>query len=60
MDRRTIITLALILFVVLGAFAFLIFNPNARSAMQKNLEASSQQAAEEAKLDNNSGTKRNN
>ncbi len=40
MDRRTIITLGIILFVIIGAFAFLFTNPAAKKAMQKNIEQS--------------------
>jgi len=51
MDRRTVITLGFIMFVIIGAFAFLIFNPHAQKAMQKNLDESTNQAAQEAGLD---------
>lgn len=40
MDKRTIITLGIILAVIIGAFSFLIFNPTARDAAQKNIESS--------------------
>ena len=40
MDRRTIITLGSILVLIVAGFSFLIFNPSAKEAMQKNLEAS--------------------
>lgn len=43
MDRRTVITLGIILAVILGAFAFLIFNPTAQQAMQKNIKESAKQ-----------------
>ena len=40
MDKRTVITLGSILILVIAGLAFLIFNPSAKEAMQKNLEAS--------------------
>jgi len=50
MDRRTVLTLGFILVLIAGAGAFLIFNSNARDAMQKNLDTQTRQAAEEAGL----------
>jgi hypothetical protein len=51
MDRRTVITLGIILAVIIGAFSFLIFNPGARQAMQKSLDASTSQAAKDSGID---------
>lgn len=47
MDRRTIITLGSILVLIIAGFSFLIFNPSAKKAMQKNLESSVQDAADQ-------------
>lgn len=54
MDSRTVITLGIILAVIIGGFSLLIFHPGARQAMQKNLDASTSQAAKESGLDKKS------
>jgi thiol-disulfide isomerase/thioredoxin len=50
-DRRTIITLGLILALITGAFSFLLLNPGAKQAMQKNLDSSVSQSAKESGLE---------
>lgn len=45
MDRRTAITLGIILTVIIGAFCFLVFSPAAKDAMRKNLEQSAKQTS---------------
>lgn len=50
MDRRTVLTLAFMLILIVGVGAFLVFNSGARDAMQKNLDEQTKQAAEEAKI----------
>lgn len=45
MDRRTAITLGAILIVLAGAFSYLIFNTDARRAMQRAAEVSNSQPA---------------
>ncbi len=47
MDRRTVITLAIIVAVLVAGFAFVIFNPSAQKARQKNLESSAKELVEE-------------
>lgn len=48
MDARTIITLVAILLVLGGSFAFLIFNPSAQEARQKNVESSAKELVEDS------------
>ncbi|MEK7594338.1 MAG: hypothetical protein AAB436_01715 [Patescibacteria group bacterium] len=43
MDRRTIITLGAMIALIVGALSFLIFNTDARHAMQRASEASNSQ-----------------
>ena len=47
MDKRTVITLVAILALLFLGFAYLIFNPSAKKAMQKNLDSSVQDAADQ-------------
>jgi len=50
-DKRTVITLGVIVVVIGGAFAFLTLNPIARHAMQKSTDESINQASKETGVD---------
>ncbi|MEK7599632.1 MAG: hypothetical protein AAB462_01175 [Patescibacteria group bacterium] len=43
MERRTAITLGAILIILVGAFSYLIFNTDARNAIQRAAETSNRQ-----------------
>ena len=47
MDMRTIVTLGTTVILIAAGFAFLLFNPSAKEASQKNIESSAQEIADE-------------